>query len=33
LYCVLLFFPKARIVGIGLLVHMALDGIDCLMIG
>ncbi|MBU0730599.1 MAG: hypothetical protein KKA70_12745 [Proteobacteria bacterium] len=33
LYSILLFFPKARIVAIGLLIHMALDGIDCLMIG
>ena len=23
-------FPRTRLVGIGLLIHMALDGIDCL---
>ncbi|PTQ95579.1 hypothetical protein C8P68_10584 [Mucilaginibacter yixingensis] len=29
-YCVLLFFPKTRLVALGLLMHMATDGIDCL---
>lgn len=29
LYIVLLFWPKTRLVGIGLLIHMALDSIDC----
>jgi hypothetical protein len=29
-YILLLFFPRLRIVGIGLLLHMATDGIDCL---
>jgi hypothetical protein len=28
-YCVLLFHPVVRIVGLGLLIHMALDGLDC----
>ncbi|MFT4927385.1 MAG: hypothetical protein ACI8WB_003492 [Phenylobacterium sp.] len=29
LYVVLLAFPKTRLIGIGLLIHMVLDGIDC----
>jgi len=29
LYFVLCFVPKARLVGIGLVIHMALDSIDC----
>ena len=29
LYVALCFIPKARLVGIGLSVHMALDSIDC----
>ena len=29
LYVILCFIPKARIIGIGLVVHMALDAIDC----
>lgn len=28
-YCVLLFFPKLRLIGIGLLIHMVLDAADC----
>lgn len=28
-YFVLCFFPKTRLVGIGLTLHMALDSIDC----
>ncbi|EKE68684.1 DUF6122 family protein [Gallaecimonas xiamenensis] len=30
LYLVLALIPKSRWVGVGLLVHMALDGLDCL---
>jgi len=30
LYCIACFFPKTRVIGIGLLLHMLLDGIDCL---
>ena len=30
-YVILLFFPKTRIVGIGLVIHMILDYIDCFM--
>ena len=30
LYCGLTLLPASRIVGIGLLIHMVLDGIDCL---
>ena len=30
LYIVMLWFPKFRIIAIGLLMHMATDGIDCL---
>ena len=29
LYVEMLFFPKTRIVGIGLVIHMVLDFIDC----
>jgi len=29
-YCILLFFPKTRIVAIGLLLHMFTDFLDCL---
>lgn len=28
-YIVLIFFPKTRLVGLGLTIHMALDSIDC----
>lgn len=28
-YVVMLWFPKTRIVGIGLLLHMVADGVDC----
>ncbi|EDM36710.1 hypothetical protein PBAL39_25620 [Pedobacter sp. BAL39] len=28
-YVLLLFFPKTRLVGLGLVIHMALDYIDC----
>lgn len=28
-YVVLLFFPKTRLVGLGLVIHMILDYIDC----
>jgi len=29
LYAAFCFYPKTRIVGIGLIIHMALDSIDC----
>jgi hypothetical protein len=29
IYAILSIFPKTRLVGIGLLIHMGLDGIDC----
>lgn len=29
IYLLLCFFPKTRLVGLGLMIHMALDGIDC----
>ncbi len=29
LYCLLCFHPKTRYIGIGLVIHMALDFIDC----
>ncbi len=29
LYIALCFFPKTRLVGLGLSIHMALDAIDC----
>ena len=29
IYFLLLFFPKVRLIAIGLLIHMALDYIDC----
>ena len=28
-YCGLALAPKTRIIGIGLLIHMILDGVDC----
>lgn len=28
-YFILSLFPKTRLVGLGLLIHMALDSIDC----
>lgn len=28
-YCVLALIPASRIAGVGLLIHMLLDGIDC----
>ena len=31
LYLAMCFHPKTRWLGIGLLIHMALDGIDCLL--
>jgi hypothetical protein len=31
LYVLLCFFPKTRLVGIGLVIHMVLDGVDCLL--
>ncbi len=31
LYLLMVFFRKSRIVGLGLLIHMALDWIDCLV--
>lgn len=29
LYVALCFFPKTRMIGLGLVVHMGLDSIDC----
>ena len=29
-YVLLVFLPKTRLVGIGLVIHMLLDGVDCL---
>lgn len=29
IYLILCFIPKLRYIGIGLLIHMALDSIDC----
>lgn len=29
LYCLLCFFPKSRLIGLGLVTHMLLDSIDC----
>ena len=29
LYLVLCFLPKTRLIGIGLIIHMCLDSIDC----
>jgi len=28
-YCVLVTVPRTRIIGIGLLIHILLDGLDC----
>jgi len=32
LYIVLCFIPKSRLIGIGLVIHMALDFLDCIWI-
>ncbi len=32
-YAAMLAIPQLRIVGVGLLIHMALDGLDCMGIG
>jgi hypothetical protein len=32
-YTVLGVFPRTRLVGLGLVIHMALDGMDCLWMG
>ncbi|MFL0796001.1 MAG: DUF6122 family protein [Cellvibrionaceae bacterium] len=29
LYFLLCFFPKTRLIGLGLMIHMALDSMDC----
>lgn len=29
IYFVACFYPKTRLIGIGLVIHMVLDGIDC----
>lgn len=29
-YLILACFPRTRVAGVGLLIHMALDGLDCL---
>ena len=31
IYSVMAFIPASRYIGIGLLIHMALDGLDCLI--
>ena len=31
-YAILLLSPKTRVIGVGLLLHMVADGIDCLFI-
>ncbi len=28
-YTLMLLFPKTRLIGLGLVIHMALDGLDC----
>ncbi len=32
-YCLMCFFPRTRLAGLGLTVHMALDAIDCQVTG
>lgn len=32
-YCLLSVFPASRMVGVGLVIHLLLDGIDCLLMG
>ncbi len=32
-YAAMVAIPQLRIVGVGLLIHMALDGLDCMWIG
>jgi hypothetical protein len=31
-YALLTLYPRTRLIGIGLLIHMALDGSDCLLL-
>tara|TARA_B110000037_G_C16997167_1_gene455563 strand:+ start:483 stop:803 length:321 start_codon:yes stop_codon:yes gene_type:complete len=33
IYASLCFHPKTRLVGLGLMIHMLLDGIDCIWMG
>ncbi len=33
LYSLLFVFPKTRLVGLGLIIHMLLDGLDCMVMG
>ncbi|TDR22396.1 DUF6122 family protein [Marinicella litoralis] len=33
LYVLLVFYPKTRLIGLGLVIHMMLDGIDCQFMG
>lgn len=33
IYVLLLFFKKTRLLGIGLLIHLFADAVDCLMMG
>jgi hypothetical protein len=32
IYCLMVAIPKLRLVGLGFLIHMALDGVDCIWI-
>jgi len=29
LYLTMSFYPKTRLIGVGLIIHMALDALDC----
>jgi hypothetical protein len=30
IYCLMAAIPKMRLIGLGLIIHMALDGVDCI---
>ena len=30
IYCLMALIPKLRLIGVGLLIHMGLDGLDCI---
>ena len=32
-YCILIVIPKVRLIGLGLMIHMMIDGMDCLWMG
>ena len=33
IYCLIVAIPKLRLLGLGLLIHIVLDGVDCIWVG